>query len=119
EKEVDALFIIPNDKLLDIAGKDMTFKEAFKVSDDVLKQTVEGISELITTPGTINIDYADIRAVLSDAGPAFMGIGKAKGENRDEEAALQAINSPLLDISIEGAKGVLFAISGGDDLTMS
>ncbi|MDD3693841.1 MAG: cell division protein FtsZ [Candidatus Pacebacteria bacterium] len=119
EKEVDALFIIPNDRLLDIAGKDMTFKEAFKVSDDVLKQTVEGISELITTPGTINIDYADIRAVLSDAGPAFMGVGKAKGENRDEEAALQAINSPLLDISIDGARGILFAISGGDDLTMS
>lgn len=119
EKEVDALITIPNDRLLSIAGNDMSFKEAFSVSDDILRQAVEGISELITTPGIINIDYADIQTTLSNAGAAFMGIGRATGENRGKDAALEAINSPLLDIAIDGAKGVLFAISGGDDLTMS
>jgi cell division protein FtsZ len=119
EKEVDALIIIPNDRLLALAGDNMSFKEAFSVSDDILKQAVEGISELITTPGDINIDYADIKTTLQDAGSAFMGIGKASGEKRAKEAALNAINSPLLDIAIEGAKNVLFAISGGDDLTMN
>jgi len=119
EKEVDALITIPNDRLLSIAGDDMSFKDAFNISDDILKQAVEGISELITTPGIINIDYADIQTTLSDAGAAFMGIGKATGENRGKEAAIEAINSPLLDMAIDGAKGVLFAISGGDDLTMS
>ncbi|MCI5051025.1 MAG: cell division protein FtsZ [Candidatus Pacebacteria bacterium] len=119
EKEVDALITIPNDRLLSIAGTDMSFKDAFSVSDDILKQAVEGISELITTPGIINIDYADIQTTLSDAGAAFMGIGRASGDNRSKDAALEAINSPLLDIAIDGAKGVLFAISGGDDLTMS
>lgn len=119
EKEVDALITIPNDRLLSIAGSDMSFKDAFSVSDDILKQAVEGISELITTPGIINIDYADIQTTLSNAGAAFMGIGRATGENRGKDAALEAINSPLLDIAIDGAKGVLFAISGGDDLTMS
>lgn len=119
EKEVDALITIPNDRLLSIAGSDMSFKDAFSVSDDILRQAVEGISELITTPGIINIDYADIETTLSNAGAAFMGIGHATGENRGKDAALEAINSPLLDIAIDGAKGVLFAISGGDDLTMS
>lgn len=119
EKEVDALITIPNDRLLSIAGDDMSFKDAFSISDDILKQAVEGISELITTPGIINIDYADIRTTLSDTGAAFMGIGRASGENRGKDAALEAINSPLLDIAIDGAKGVLFAISGGDDLTMN
>ncbi|MFT7327949.1 MAG: cell division protein FtsZ [Crocinitomicaceae bacterium] len=119
EKEVDALITIPNDRLLSIAGDDMSFKEAFDISDDILKQAVEGISELITTPGIINIDYADIQTTLSDTGAAFMGIGRASGENRGKDAALEAINSPLLDIAIDGAKGVLFAISGGDDLTMN
>jgi cell division protein FtsZ len=119
EKEVDALITIPNDQLLSIAGEDMSFKEAFNISDDILKQAVEGISELITTPGIINIDYADIQTTLSNAGAAFMGIGKSSGENRGKEAAIEAINSPLLDMAIDGAKGVLFAISGGDDLTMS
>lgn len=118
EKEVDALITIPNDQLLSIAGDDMSFKDAFNISDDILKQAVEGISELITTPGIINIDYADIQTTLSNAGAAFMGIGKASGENRGKEAAVEAINSPLLDMAIDGAKGVLFAISGGDDLTM-
>lgn len=119
EKEVDALITIPNDRLLAIAGDDMSFKDAFGISDDILKEAVEGISELITTPGIINIDYADIRTTLLETGSAFMGIGKASGEKRAKEAAVTAINSPLLDIAIDGAKSVLFAISGGDDLTMS
>ncbi|MFT6361201.1 MAG: cell division protein FtsZ [Candidatus Paceibacteria bacterium] len=119
EKEVDALITIPNDRLLAIAGEDMSFSAAFNISDDILKQAVEGISELITTPGIINIDYADIQTTLSDTGSAFMGIGRASGEGRAKDAALEAINSPLLDIAVDGAKGVLFAISGGDDLTMN
>lgn len=119
EKEVDALISIPNDRLLSIAGENMSFKDAFGISDDILKQAVESISELITTPGIINIDYADIQTILREAGSAFMGIGRATGENRAKEAASSAINSPLLDIEIEGARGVLFAISGGDDLTMN
>jgi len=119
EKEVDALVTIPNDRLLIVAGEDMSFKEAFAVSDDVLKQAVEGISELITTPGIINIDYADIETTLRNAGAAFMGIGVKSGENRAKEAALEAINSPLLDVEIDGAKRVLFAISASDDLTMN
>ncbi len=119
EKEVDALVTIPNDRLLVVAGEGMSFREAFAVSDDVLKQAVEGISELITTPGIINIDYADIETTLREAGPAFMGIGRKSGENRAKEAAYEAINSPLLDVDVEGAKRVLFAISAGDDLTMN
>jgi cell division protein FtsZ len=118
EKEVDALITVPNDRLLAIAGDDMSFKDAFIISDDILKQAVESISELITTPGIINIDFADIRAILKDAGSALMGIGIANGEKRAEEAAKMAINSPLLDISITGAQGVLFSIAGGPDLTM-
>ena len=118
EKEVDALIVVPNDRLLTITSKDTTFKDAFAMSDEILRQAVEGISELITTQGVINIDFADIKSVMQDAGSAFMGIGIANGENRAEEAAYEAINSPLLDVAISGAKGVLFAISGGDDLTM-
>jgi cell division protein FtsZ len=115
-KEVDAIIVIPNDRLLMISGKDMGFKEAFALCDDVLRQAVEGISDLITTPGIINVDFADIKAVMSDAGTALMGIGFGAGEDRARKAATEAINSPLLDVSINGAKGVLFAISGGDDL---
>ena len=118
EKEVDAILVIPNDRLLAIAEKDMGFKDAFSMCDEVLRQAVEGISDLITTPGIINVDFADIKAVMSDAGSALMGIGFGAGEKRAEKAALEAINSPLLDLSINGAKGVLFAISGGDDLTI-
>lgn len=118
EKEVDAIIVIPNDRLLSIAGKDLGFRQAFAICDEVLKQAVEGISELITTPGIINVDFADIQAVMRDAGSALMGIGSASGEGRAQKAALEAINSPLLDISITGAQGVLFAISGGDDLTI-
>ena len=118
EKEVDAILVIPNDRLIIISGKDVGFRQAFALCDEVLKQAVEGISELITTPGMINVDFADIRAVMADAGSALMGVGIAAGEGRAEKASLQAINSPLLDLSISGAKGVLFAISGSDDLTI-
>ncbi len=118
-KSVDAIIIIPNDKLLTSISKETTAKQAFMMCDEVLKQAVEGISDLITTPGTIgNIDFADIRAVLENAGSALMGIGYASGENRATDAAKGAINSPLLDISIHGAKSVLFSIAGSDDLTM-
>jgi cell division protein FtsZ len=119
EAEVDAIIIIPNDRLLAIAGKDTTFKDAFAKCDEVLRQAVEGISELISSPGIINVDFADMKSVLTDAGTALMGVGFASGEERAEKAAIQAINSPLLDISINGAKGVLFAISTNDDLTMA
>ena len=118
EKEVDAILVIPNDRLIVISGKDVGFRQAFAMCDEVLKQAVEGISELITTPGMINVDFADIKAVMFDAGSALMGVGIAAGEGRAEKAALAAINSPLLDLSIAGARGVLFAISGGDDLTI-
>ncbi len=117
-KEVDAIIIIPNDKLLQLADKNTNFKDAFSSCDNVLRQAVEGISDLITTPGIINVDFADIKTVMRDAGSALMGIGIASGEKRAEKAALAAINSPLLEVSIHGAKGVLFAISGGDDLTI-
>jgi cell division protein FtsZ len=117
-KEVDAIIIIPNDKLLTVINKDTTAKNAFAMCDEILRQAVEGISDLITTPGLINIDFADIRTVMENAGSALMGIGSAAGENRAIEAAKAAINSPLLDVSIAGAKGVLFSIAGGEDLTM-
>ncbi|MEN9582369.1 MAG: hypothetical protein RL641_323 [Candidatus Parcubacteria bacterium] len=119
EKEVDAIIVIPNDRLLAIAGKDMGFKDAFMLCDDVLRQAVEGISELITRPGEVNVDFADIKTIMHDTGTALMGLGRASGDNRAEQAAMQAINSPLLDVSINGAKGVLFAISGGDDITFN
>ncbi len=118
EKEVDALIVIPNDRLLAVTEEETSFKDAFAMCDEILLQAVKSISELITTHGMINIDYADIKTILTDAGSAFMGIGIATGQNRAHEAALAAINSPLLDISIDGAKGVLFAITGGEDLKM-
>lgn len=119
KQEVDALIVIPNDRLLQIVGKDTTAKDAFAMADEILREGVEGISDLITMPGIINVDFADIRAIMEDAGSALMGLGKATGENRAVEAAKIAINSPLLDLSITGAKGVLFVIAGGDDMTMS
>ncbi len=118
KKEVDALIIIPNDRLLAIVDKETTVRSAFGMCDDILKQAVEGISDLITMPGIINVDFADIRSVMENAGSALMGIGISTGEKRSEEAAQKAINSPLLEVSITGAKGVLFAIAGGDDLGM-
>jgi len=117
-QSVDAIIIIPNDRLLSTIDKDTTAKNAFAMCDDILKRAVEGISDLVTTPGIINTDFADIKAVMENAGPALMGIGYGIGEKRSEEAAKMAINSPLLEVSINGAKGVLFSISGGDDLTM-
>jgi cell division protein FtsZ len=118
KKEVDALIIIPNDRLLAIVDKDTTVGSAFQQCDNILKQAVEGISDLITMPGIINVDFADIRSVMENAGSALMGVGVSSGEKRAEEAARLAINSPLLEVSITGAKGVLFAIAGGDDLGM-
>ncbi len=117
-KEVDALIVIPNDRLLATVGKETTVKQAFILCDDILRQAIEGITDLITNPGIINVDFADIRAVMENAGSALMGIGLASGENRAQAAARAAISSPLLEISINGAKGVLFAIAGGDDLGM-
>jgi cell division protein FtsZ len=117
EDEVDALIVIPNDKLL-TNDRNTTILTAFAQCDEVLRQAVEGISDLITKPGLINVDFADIKAIMADAGTALMGIGVASGENRASEAARDAINSPLLDVSINGARGVLFAIAGGEDLMM-
>ncbi len=117
-REVDAIIVIPNDKLLQLADKSTNFKDAFASADNVLRQAVEGISSLITTPGIINVDFADIKAIMREAGSALMGIGTASGDQRAEKAAVAAINSPLLEVSIHGAKGVLFAISGGEDLTI-
>jgi cell division protein FtsZ len=117
-KSVDAIIIIPNDRLLATVSKETTAKAAFALCDEVLRQAVEGISDLITTPGIINVDFADVRSILENAGSALMGIGIATGDKRAEEAAKMAINSPLLEVSITGAKGVLFSIAGGDDLTM-
>jgi cell division protein FtsZ len=117
-KEVDALIVIPNDRLLATVAKETTLKDAFAMCDDVLKQAVEGISDLITNPGIINVDFADVRAVMENSGSALMGIGIASGENRAQAAAHAAVSSPLLEISINGAKGVLFAIAGGEDLGM-
>jgi cell division protein FtsZ len=117
-KEVDAIIVIPNDRLLSAISKETSVKNAFAMCDEILRQAVEGISDLITTPGLINTDFADIRTVMENAGSALMGIGSASGENRAIEAAKAAINSPLLDVSITGSKGVLFSIAGGEDLTM-
>jgi len=117
-KAVDALIIIPNDKLLTIVSRETGIRNAFAMCDDILKQAVEGISDLITTTGIINVDFADVRAVMQNAGSALMGIGVATGDKRAEIAAKAAISSPLLEVSIHGAKGVLFSIAGGEDLGM-
>lgn len=117
-QHVDAIITIPNDRVLQIIDKKTSLMDAFKVVDDVLRQGVQGIAELITIPGLINVDYADVKAIMEDSGSALMGIGRASGENRAVEAAKQAIASPLLELSIDGAKGILFTISGGSDLGM-
>ncbi|TSC96372.1 MAG: cell division protein FtsZ [Parcubacteria group bacterium Athens1014_10] len=117
-EKVDAIITIPNDRILQIVDKKTSLLDAFKIVDDVLRQGVQGISEIITIPGLINVDFADVKAIMKDAGSALMGIGKASGENRAVEAAKQAISSPLLELSIEGAKGILFTVTGGKDLTM-
>jgi cell division protein FtsZ len=117
-KNVDTLITIPNDKLLTTIDRRTPLLEAFKVADDVLRQGVQGISDLITVHGLINLDFADVKTVMQNAGSALMGIGRASGENRAIEAASQAISSPLLEVSIDGARGVLFNVIGGLDMTM-
>lgn len=116
--EVDTLIIIPNDRLLQTIDRQTPLLEAFKVADDVLRQGVQGISDLITVHGLINLDFADVKAVMSNAGSALMGIGRASGEDRAIHAAQQAIESPLLEVSIDGARGILFNVIGGNDLSM-
>jgi cell division protein FtsZ len=117
-ESVDTLIIIPNDRLLQTIDRQTPLLEAFKVADDVLRQGVQGISDLITVHGLINLDFADVKAVMSNAGSALMGIGRASGENRAVQAAQQAIESPLLEVSIDGARGILFNVIGGNDLSM-
>ena len=113
---VDTLIVIPNDRLLSICDQKTTLGEAFRVADDILRQGIQGISELITTPGDINLDFADVRRIMNEAGPALMAIGRASGENRASEAAKAAITSPLLDVSIHGARGVLFNLTAAKNL---
>ncbi|WP_091966847.1 cell division protein FtsZ [Propionibacterium cyclohexanicum] len=115
-EEVDTLIVIPNDKLLEMTDRQMAILDAFKQADQVLMQGVSGITDLITTPGLINLDFADVKSVMSNAGSALMGIGSARGEDRAKTAAEEAINSPLLEATIDGAKGVLLSIAGGSDL---
>jgi cell division protein FtsZ len=115
---VDTLIIIPNDRLLDIVDKKASLQSAFRLADDVLRQGIQGISELITVPGLINLDFADVKAIMGQGGAALMAVGRGSGENRAVAASEMAIKSPLLDVSIEGARGVLFNVTGGDDLTL-
>ncbi|MFZ2190230.1 MAG: cell division protein FtsZ [Candidatus Magasanikiibacteriota bacterium] len=117
-RNVDTIITIPNDRVLQVIDKKTSLLDAFKIVDDVLRQGVQGISELITVPGLINVDFADVKAIMRDTGSALMGIGQASGENRAVEAAQMAISSPLLDISIDGARGILFTVAGGKDLGM-
>ncbi len=116
--EVDTLIIIPNQRLMDVIDRKMTLLEAFKVVDSVLGHAVGGIADIITTPGLINVDFADVKTIMKDAGTALLGIGTGVGENRAQMAARAAVSSPLLDVSIEGARGLLFNIAGSADLTM-
>ena len=118
-KSVDTLITIPNDRLLQTIDRRTPLLETFKIADDVLRQGVQGISELITEHGLINLDFADVKAIMSNAGSALMGIGRASGENRAAQAAQQAIESPLIEVSIDGAKGVLFNVTGGYDMSMA
>ena len=115
---VDTLIVIPNDRLAAFCEEEVTAEQAFRIADDVLRQGVQSIAELVTVPGEINLDFADVKTIMSGAGPAWMAIGTASGENRAVEAAKNAINSPMLDVNIEGAKGVIFNITGGTDLTL-
>ncbi len=115
---VDTLITIPNDRLKDVVQKNTSIVDAFRVVDDVLRQGVQGISDIITVPGLINLDFADVRTIMKDAGSALMGIGRASGENRAVEAAQQAIASPLLEVNITGAQGILFNITGSSNLSL-
>ena len=119
KEKVDTLIVIPNQRLLDVIDKKMSLLDAFKVADNVLGQAVQGISDLITIPGLVNVDFADVRSIMTGAGTALMGIGVGAGENRAQTAARTATSSPLLEVSIEGAKGILFNVIGGSDMTMA
>jgi cell division protein FtsZ len=114
----DTLIVIPNDRLLEVLDRSTSMVEAFRIADDVLRQGVQGICDLITMPGLINVDFADVRTIMRDAGSALMGIGFATGENRAREAAERALRSPLIDTEISGARGILLSIAGGDDLSL-
>ena len=118
KEQVDTLIVIPNDRLLQIVDKKSTIRDAFSIADDVLRQGIQGISELITIPGLINLDFADVRAVMENGGSALMAIGSATGDNRAQQAAEQAIASKLLDVSIDGAQSILFNVTGGMDMTL-
>jgi cell division protein FtsZ len=118
KEEVDTLIVIPNDRLLEITDRRVSLQHAFSLADDVLRQGIQGISELITVPGLINLDFADVRTIMSEGGAALMAVGRASGEERAIEAAQQAISSRLLDITIDGARGILFNVTGGTDLSL-
>jgi len=117
-EKVDALIVIPNDRLTQVVDKKTTLEEAFRIADDVLRQGVQGIADLIVNPGVINLDFADVKAIMTDTGVALMGIGFGSGDNRSEDAAKQAVASPLLETSIDGAQGILFNITAGKDITL-
>jgi cell division protein FtsZ len=117
-EECDTLIVIPNDKLLDVLDRQTSMVEAFRIADDVLRQGVQGICDLITMPGLINLDFADVRTIMKDAGSALMGIGYATGDNRAREAAEHALRSPLIETEVTGARGILLSIAGGDDLSL-
>lgn len=118
KEQADTLIVIPNDRLLQIVDKRANLQDAFRIADDVLHQGVQGISELITVPGLINLDFADVRTIMSEGGAALMAVGHASGDDRAREAAEKAISSQLLDITIDGARGILFNVTGGSDLTL-
>src|SRR5215469_13002942 len=115
---VDTLIVVPNNRLLTVLDRNTTMVDAFRVADDVLRQGVQGISDLVTLPGLINLDFADVRTIMSDAGSALLGIGMGVGENRATEAAMQAVSSPLLETSMEGARSILLSITGGENLSL-
>lgn len=119
EQRVDTLITIPNDRLLQVVERKTTFREALREADDILRQAVQGISDLIVMPGEINLDFADVKTIMSNAGTAWMGIGTGQGDNRSVDAAKAAISSPLLETNINGARSVLFNITGGEDLTLT
>ncbi len=116
--KVDTLIIIPNDRLFAVCDENVTMENAFKIADDVLRQGVQSIAELVTVPGEVNLDFADVKTVMSNAGPAWMAIGRGYGDNKAVDAARNAVTSALLDVSIDGAKGILFNITGGSDLSL-
>jgi len=118
KEHVDTLIVIPNDRLLEVADRRASLQDAFRLADDVLRQGIQGISELITVPGLINLDFADVRTIMSEGGAALMAVGRASGEDRAAKAAQEAISSALLDVTIDGARGILFNVRGGKDLSL-